>query len=111
MSTVNPAGETDLLPLAALAKLLPIVRGSKPPNRSTLYRWATVGLKSRSGERIRLETQFVGGTLCATLDDVRRFCDSLDDVEWQPPAVYRNRREEERMRREADAAFALAMAI
>jgi len=105
MSEIN-----ELLPLAALAKLLPRVRGRKPPNRSTLYRWATKGLKSRSGRRVRLETRFVGGTLCATLDDVNRLGDSLDDVEWQP-TVYRNKREEERMRREADAAFALAMAL
>jgi hypothetical protein len=105
------AGMGDLLSLSELAKRLPCVRGSKPPNRSTLYRWATVGLKSRSGQRIRLQTQFVGGTLCAGMDDVSRLCDSLDDVEPPAPPVYRNKREEERMRREADKSFAMAMAI
>jgi len=100
---------TELLPLAELAQRLPAVRGRKPPHYTTLYRWATKGLKSRSGMGVRLETQFMGGTLCATVDDVNRFCDSLDDIEWQP-TVYRNAREQERMRREADEAFALAMA-
>jgi len=65
--------EAELLPLAELAKRLPVVRGSKPPSRATLYRWATVGLKSRNGGRRKLKTQFVGGTICASLADVREF--------------------------------------
>lgn len=109
MEDTQPAPD-ELLPLSELAKWLPVVRGRKPPNRTTLYRWATVGLKSRSGVSVRLETQFVGGTLCASLDAVNRFSDSRDDVEWKPK-IYRNKREEERMRREADRAFALAMAL
>src|SRR5262245_28194064 len=58
-------------------------------------------LKSRSGQRIRLETQFVRGTICVSRDDVGRFSDAPHDADWQPP-VYRNTREEGRMRREAE---------
>jgi hypothetical protein len=98
------------LPLSELAKRLPAVRGTKPPHRATLYKWATKGLKSRSGQCVRLETQFVGGTLCASLADIERFGDNLNDVDYQP-TVYRNRREEKRMRLEADRAFAAAIAL
>lgn len=99
----------ELLPLAELATRLPAVRGRQPPNRSTLYRWATKGLKSRAGRCVRMETKFVGGTICASLDDANRFFDTLDDREFRP-TQYRNGREAERMSREADKAFALAMA-
>ena len=89
-----PPDETQLLPLAALAKLLPCVRGNKPPNRSTLYRWSTRGLQTRSGHRARLQARFVGGTLCASLADAQRFFDSIDDVEWVPPKHPRSVAEE-----------------
>jgi hypothetical protein len=98
-----------LYPLSELAKLLPAVRGHKPPNRSTLYRWATNGLKSRSGQCIRMEAKFVGGTIVASLDDVNHFCDALDDRQWQP-TPYKNRREEERMKRDGRAAIERALA-
>jgi hypothetical protein len=93
----------ELLPLSELAKRLPAVRGRKPPNRTTLYRWATVGLKSRSGRRIRLQTTFVGGTLCASLADVERLSAQKDDrvpIPREPTSM----REEQRMRRRAEAA-------
>ena len=81
--SVESDGE-QLLPLSQLAKQLPCVRGDMPPNRSTLYRWATTGLKSRSGRRIRLEDRFVGGTLCASLGDVKRLSDRKDDIDYIP---------------------------
>lgn len=73
-------GNLELEPLAKLAANLPAVRGRRPPNRSTLYRWATVGLRSRAGEMVRLRTQFVGGTRCSTLADLERFFAARDDV-------------------------------
>lgn len=106
----SEAGDSTLLPLSVLAKRLPAVRGDKPPSRTTLYRWATVGLKSRSGQCVRLEATLIGGTICASLDDVGRFSDSLDDVEWRP-RVYRSRREESRLRKEGRAAIRQALAI
>lgn len=103
--------EDELLPLTELATRLPAIRAGKPPNRSTLYRWATKGLKSRAGQCVRMETKFVGGTICASLDDANRFFDSLDDRAWQPTPYYRNRREEEAMRRRGDAAMKEALAL
>jgi len=100
--------EQELLPLAELAKRLPSVRG-KSIHRATVYRWAAKGLKSRAGQCVRLETKFVGGTLCASLDDANRFFDELDDLDWKP-TPYRNRREEDRMRREGRAAILMALA-
>src|SRR2546425_1002788 len=94
----------DLLPLSQLAKLLPAVRNSKPPNRATLYRWATKGLKSRSGHCARLETQFVGGTICATLADIEQFNEALDDVDYAP-TIYRNSREEKAMQERSKGAI------
>jgi hypothetical protein len=107
---VELSDDDQLLPLSQLAKLLPVVRGNKPPNRSTLYRWATTGLKSRSGQRIRLEAQFIGGTLCASLEDVRRLCDQKDDIDFTP-SEYRSQREEQEMRQRAEAARSRLRAV
>jgi hypothetical protein len=97
--------ETDLHSLADLAKLLPKLRSGKPVNRSTVYRWATVGLKSKSGVRVRLEARPMGGTLVASLADVRRFNEALDEVEWMPPASPMSAREEAAMKARGEAAW------
>lgn len=67
-------------PLSQLALLLPAVRGTKSPSRCTLYRWATVGLRDAIGHRRTLPTQFIGGTRCASLADVRQFFDSKKEI-------------------------------
>ena len=46
----------------------------------TLYRWATKGLQSRSGRRIRLETMFIGGTRVTSKEALERFFLHKDDV-------------------------------
>lgn len=74
----------ELLPLARLAAQLPAVRGDRRPNRSTLYRWATAGLRSRSGKVVKLAAQFVGGTLCSTMADIERFFAAKNDVAPRP---------------------------
>src|SRR5262245_28100859 len=96
--------DSQLKPLAELAKQLPAVRGSKPPNRTTLYRWATKGLKSGSGQYVLLPTQFVGGTRCATIDDLGRFFEAKKDAEWTPPPMTRTQAEIAAMHRRAEAA-------
>lgn len=96
--------DDDLLPLSELAKRLPAVRGQRPPNRSTLYRWATVGLKSRGGERIRLDATFIGGTLCASLADVRRLGQKKCDADFRQPEVVSDR-EREAARKRGEAAM------
>jgi hypothetical protein len=105
---VSEADETPL-PLSELAKRLPAVRGTKPPHRATLYKWATAGLKSRSGACVRLDTQFVGGTLCSSLSAVQRFSDSLDDVNYEP-TVYRNAREARAMQKRSKGGIAKVIA-
>ena len=103
------SADATLLPLTELAKLLPAVRGSKSPHRATLYRWATRGVKSRSGLPVLLETQFVGGTICASLADVSRFCERIDDVDYVP-TVYRNTREASAMRKRSKGSITKAIA-
>jgi hypothetical protein len=97
--------EAELHSLADLAALLPKLRSGKPVNRSTVYRWATVGLKSKSGARVRLEARPMGGTLVASLADVRRFNEALDDLEWIAPESPMSAREEAAMRKRGDDAW------
>lgn len=97
--------ESKLLPLSQLAKQLPAVRGEKPPHRITLYKWATVGLQNRAGQRFRLPTQFIGGTRCASLADVRRFFEVKGADDWQPQQrLPMTQKELAAMRRRAEAA-------
>jgi hypothetical protein len=39
----------------------------------TLYRWASKGLKSKSGRRVWLETAWVGGTRVTSVEALERF--------------------------------------
>lgn len=41
--------------LSQAARRLRPLRGAKPPNPSTLWRWATKGCRNGRGERVRLE--------------------------------------------------------
>lgn len=101
----KPTAEPDeLLSLATLAKQLPPIRGDKPPSRNTLYTWATTGLKSRSGQPIKLDTQFVGGILCSSLNDVQRFFERKDDVDWSPPKCLSTQRERDAIAKRGRAA-------
>lgn len=95
----------QLLPLTKLAASLPPVRGGRPPNRTTLYRWATTGLKCRSGQRVKLDAEFVGGTLCSSIAAVQRLSRQRGErpvTDWQPPATQRDLAERQRR---ADAAM------
>src|SRR3954470_17537431 len=96
---------SQVLPLAQLARQLPAALGDRPPNRSTLYRWATTGLKSRAGQRIRLECEFIGGTLCSRVGALLRLGQQKDDRAWQevPVVSQRERADMEQRAREAMA--------
>jgi hypothetical protein len=98
--------DEELIPLARLATLLPAVRGKKPPHRMTVYKWATKGLKSRSGHPIRLDTQFVGGTLCSSLAAVERLSRAKNDVTWVPPPHHETSHDAHDLRRRGEAAMA-----
>ena len=91
--------------LARAAKLLPVVRGSRPPHPLTLYRWAAVGLKAKSGKRIFLETDFVGGTRVTSLKALERFFSRKNDRN-DPAFALQDRCWLKDMEREAELAVA-----
>lgn len=95
--------DAEPLPLTELAKRLPAVRGSKPPSRATVYRWATVGLKSQGSRRVKLKTQFVGGTICASLADVREFFDAKSAGQAERCSSYTRAERADMKRRAAKA--------
>lgn len=61
-----------LLTLTEAAKLLPRRRAGRKPHVSTLYRWASRGLRG-----VVLETIQIGGTTCTTEEALQRFFDEL----------------------------------
>jgi hypothetical protein len=69
-----------MLSISQAASSLPSVRGRKKPHPNTIIRWAKTGIKSKSGKIIRLEIFRVGGTTCTSVDALRRFFDSLNDI-------------------------------
>ena len=93
------------LPLAKAARHLPIVRGKKPPHPMTLFRWATTGLKAKSGLRVKLETELVGGTRVTSVEALARFFERLDDIEYRPLPESQKRREN-RLEKRANIAIA-----
>ena len=62
----------QLITLADAAAMLPRRRAGRKPHVSTIYRWASRGLKG-----IVLETLVVGGTTCTSVDALQRFFDGL----------------------------------
>lgn len=70
------------LPFGVAVRRLPSLRSGRPVNPSTLWRWATVGVKSRAtGERVKLETIRVGGSSATTIEALQRFFDRLGGQE------------------------------
>lgn len=90
-SSLHP-GPDEVVPLLRLARCLS-ARDGKTVNRTTVYRWATAGLKSRGGQRVRLACQFVGGTICSTLADVERFFAAKNDATYREVAAPMTARE------------------
>ncbi len=84
----------DCLTLAAAARILPRGRKGKKVHTSTLYRWATGGLKG-----VTLETVRRGGTIYTSKEALREFFARLSgyEVSAEPPPS--RRRELGRMRR------------
>lgn len=96
-------GKENCMTLAQAAKTLPRVRGKKPPHPLTLYRWATVGLRAKSGKRVHLETEFVGGTRVTSLEALMRFFARKNDCDYQPP-TFQQDRQQAALQREAELA-------
>jgi hypothetical protein len=64
---IDPAKE-HLLSLSKAARKLPRLRNDRPVSPSTLWRWATGGLRG-----VRLETIKVGGSTCTSAEALARF--------------------------------------
>ena len=79
----------EIRPLSAWARLL-IGRGQKggPMNRSTLYRWATRGLRG-----VRLEVIQIGGTTCTSKTALQAFFNALTEAEKQEVSARSERQE------------------
>jgi len=66
-----------VMPLSVAARLLPPIRGDKPPHYLTLVRWATNGVRTVGDEQIVLETFFIGSTRVTTAAALRQFCERI----------------------------------
>jgi hypothetical protein len=70
------------MPLAQAARRLPRLRGGRRVAPSTLWRWASAGLRG-----VRLEVVRVGGTCCTSEEALRRFFDATNGVVRGGPAA------------------------
>jgi hypothetical protein len=80
---IDPLTER-LRSLAEAARRLPALRGSKPVNPSTVWRWTTRGVRNRDGVLVRLETIKLGGTCCTSDQALVRFFRALTADAGQP---------------------------
>jgi hypothetical protein len=85
---INPLAD-DVFSLAEAAKRLPRLRGDRPVAPSTLWRWATRGLRGN-----RLEIVRVGGVACMSAEALRQFFAALNGQPERPPAVGGEKRHE-----------------
>ena len=82
---IDPLTET-LRSFAEAAKRLPTLRGSKPVNTSTVWRWTKRGVRARNGVPVRLEAIKVGGTCCTSDQALQRFFRALS-ADDSPPSL------------------------
>ena len=93
--------------LSAAPRRAPRLRGGRPINTATFYRWASRGCRG-----VRLETIQIGGTKCTSQEALQRFFDRLSNPERdasckegdsaRSPSDPRRRREAEAIERELD---------
>src|SRR5436853_358752 len=94
--SIDPFSE-PVFPLAKAAKRIPHLRADRPVAPSTLWRWATVGLRG-----IKLETTTIGGTTCTSDNALRQFFSALSGNTKREgkPAEAEQRHVEEELDRE-----------
>jgi hypothetical protein len=73
---IDPLAE-KMRSFAEAAQRLPTLRGGKPVNPSTVWRWTKRGVRARNGVLIRLESIKVGGTCCTSDEAMLRFFRAL----------------------------------
>ena len=81
---IDPLTE-KLRSFAEAAQRLPSLRGGKPVNPSTVWRWTTRGIRARDGMLVRLEAIKVGGTCCTSDEALLRFFRALSADDPQSP--------------------------
>lgn len=103
MSTIL---DEDPLPLALLAKHCPpSTRTGRHPHPSVLWRWCFQGLKTRDGQRVRLEAIKAGSATCSSVAALRRFWATLAQASGLPAP---SRRQSEREAAEVSRALVAA---
>jgi uncharacterized protein DUF1580 len=80
---IDLSAETPL-PLAAAAKLIPPGRSGKHTHLSTLLRWILQGVKSPSGEIVRLEAARLGSRWVTSREALQRFSERLTPRSDEP---------------------------
>jgi hypothetical protein len=66
------------IPLAEAVKLIPPARSGKATHLSTLIRWILTGVKSPTGEVVRLEGIRIGARWMTSRAAIQRFADRLN---------------------------------
>ncbi len=107
-SAANPLLNERLIPLNDAAGLLPRP-GGKKISRISLWRWATKGLLSKTGEQVRLETIKIGQTRYTTIEAINRLAAMLDPRTFME-RVRQIARTDRRRQAETKAAAALLTA-
>ncbi len=75
-----------LFSFSELAKRLPGYRGNGHVNASTIFRWATKGVRTSTGNVIKLEAIRLGSSWKSSFEAVARFTERLT-AEELPPTV------------------------
>jgi hypothetical protein len=65
------------IPLAEAAKYVPPARQGKKTHLSTLLRWILTGVRTRSGEIVRLEALRLGNRWMTSREAIQRFAERL----------------------------------
>ena len=87
--------DEDPMPLALLARHCPpSTRTGRHPHPSVLWRWVHAGLKTPSGQRVRLEAVKAGSATCSSVAALNRFFEELTRASGMPPPTRRQTAQE-----------------
>jgi hypothetical protein len=76
-STAHPLMAETLISVSEAARSIPAHRGTGRCNPATVWRWITEGVRSTSGERVRLESVRIGGRFVTSREALDRFIQRL----------------------------------
>ncbi len=82
--------DEPLLPLSVLARHCPVsARTGKAVHPSAVWRWVHAGLKTPSGQRVRLEAVKAGSATCSSVAALNRFFEELTRASGMPAPTRR----------------------